>query len=83
MNIFRIIACVLVFAGALLDFAMVWNLADVPMGIMAIINLPVIVVLGKVALGALDDYAKQRKAGKDPEFKASSVGLQGKTDFWN
>lgn len=83
MNIFRVIACFLVFIGALLDFAMVWNLADVLMGIMAIINLPVIVILGKTALKALDDYAKQRKEGKDPQFKAASVGLQGKTDFWN
>ena len=83
MNIFRVTACFLVFIGALLDFAMVWNLADVLMGIMAIINLPVIVILGKIALKALDDYAKQRKEGKDPQFKAASVGLQGKTDFWN
>ena len=83
MNIFRVTACFLVFIGALLDFAMVWNLADVLMGIMAIINLPVIVILGKTALKALDDYAKQRKEGKDPQFKAASVGLQGKTDFWN
>lgn len=82
MTIFRIVACVLVFAGALLDFAFVWNLADVLMGIMAIINLPVIVVLGKTALAALKDYNEQRKVGKDPQFKASSIGLQGKTDFW-
>ena len=83
MTVFRIAACVLVFLGALMDFSMVWNLADVLMGIMAIINLPVIVVLGKIALAALKDYNEQRNAGKDPQFKASSIGLQGKTDFWN
>ena len=47
MNIFRLSACALVFFGALMDFSFVWNLADVLMGIMAIINLPVIVILGK------------------------------------
>ena len=83
MTVFRIAACVLVFLGALMDFSMVWNLADVLMGIMAIINLPVIVVLGKIALAALKDYNEQRNAGKDPQFKAASIGLQGKTDFWN
>lgn len=83
MTIFRIVACSLVFFGALLDFSFVWNLADVLMGVMAIINLPIIVVLGKTALAALKDYSEQRKAGKDPQFKASSIGLQGKTDFWN
>lgn len=82
MNIFRTIACLLVFVGATLDFGLVWDLADVLMGIMAIINLPVIVLLGKTALNALDDYIKQRKEGKDPQFKAASIGLNG-TDFWN
>lgn len=83
MTTFRIVACALVFVGALMNFSFVWNLADVLMGIMAIINLPVIVVLGKTALAALKDYSKQRKAGKDPQFKAVSIGLNGKTDFWN
>ena len=83
MTIFRIAACTLVFFGALMDFSMVWNLADVLMGTMAIINLPVIVILGKVALDALKDYSEQRKAGKDPKFKAASIGLKSKTDFWN
>ena len=82
MNIFRVIACVLVFVGATLDFGLVWDIADVLMGVMAIINLPVIVLLGKTALATLNDYIAQRKAGKDPQFKASSIGLEG-TDFWN
>ena len=82
MNIFRLISCVLVFVGATLEFGLVWDIADVLMGIMAIINLPVIVILGKTAINALDDYLKQKKSGKDPEFKASSIGISG-TDFWN
>lgn len=83
MIIFRICACILIFAGALMDFGMVWNLADVLMGFMTIINLPVIMILGKTALDVLKDYSEQKMAGKDPQFKASSVELKGKTDFWN
>lgn len=83
MNIFRVAACALVFVGALMDFSFVWNLADVLMGIMAIINLPVIVILGKTALDTLKDYKEQREAGRDPQFKVSSIELKGKTDFWN
>lgn len=52
------------------------------MGIMAIINLPVIVILGRTAMRALQDYMEQRRAGKNPVFKASSIGLKEKTDFW-
>jgi AGCS family alanine or glycine:cation symporter len=83
MNIFRVVACLIVFVGAMLEFGFVWNVADVLMGIMAIINLPVIVLLSKPALACLNDYIKQRKEGKDPVFKAETIGLKDQTDFWN
>lgn len=82
-TVFNVIAVLLVFVGPLLNFGVVWDLADVLMGVMAIINLPVIVILGGTAMKALKDYTDQRAAGKDPEFKAASIGLKEKTDFWN
>ena len=83
MNIFRAAACLVVFVGAQLSFGLVWDIGDVLMGVMALINLPVIVILGNTALKALDDYIAQKKAGKNPVFKAASIGLKEKTDFWN
>ena len=83
MTVFYVLSSAVIFVGALLEFGMVWNLADVLMGIMALINLPVIVLLAKPALAALKDYTGQRKAGLDPVFKASAIGLKDKTDFWN
>ena len=74
MNVFRLFAVVVVFIGAQLQFGLVWDLADVLMGIMAIINLPVIVILGNTALKCLDDYLVQKKEGKNPCFKAESIG---------
>ena len=79
---FRIVAALVIFLGAGLSMGLVWDIADVLMGIMAIINIPVIIILGKPAMGALSDYVAQRKAGKNPVFKAESVGLKGKTDYW-
>ena len=73
----------LVFVGAQLEFGLVWNIADVLMGFMAIINLPVIVILGGTAMKALKDYTSQRREGRDPVFKAASIGLKERTDFWN
>ena len=35
-----------------------------------------------IALDVLKDYSEQRIAGKDPQFKAASIGLKEKTDFW-
>ena len=39
-------------------------------------------ILGGPALRALDDYTEQRDAGKNPEFKASKIGLTQKLDYW-
>lgn len=82
MLIFRLIATALVFVGALLSAGIVWDTADMLQGCMVIINVPVIVILAKPALAALKDYMKQRREGKDPVFKASSIGLEGQTDCW-
>ena len=74
MNVFRLFAVVVVFIGAQLQFGLVWDLADVLMGIMAIINLPVIVILGNTALKCLDDYLVQKKEGK---IRASRLRVSG------
>ena len=82
LNSFRLAACLIVFLGAQMKFGLVWDLADVLMGIMTLINLPVILRLGGTAMRALNDYLEQKKSGKNPVFHASSIGLKEKTDFW-
>ena len=42
LNTFRIIASLIVLAGSVMEFGLVWSTADVLMGFMALINLPVI-----------------------------------------
>lgn len=83
MVFLRFIAIGIVCVGAVMDFSVVWDTADVLMGLMALINIPVIVLLSKPALECLEDYLKQKKEGKDPVFKAKNIGLKTKTDFWN
>lgn len=83
INAFRIIAALIVLAGATMEFGLVWNMADVLMGLMALINLPVILILGGPAIRAMKDYMKQKKEGKDPVFRAKDIALRDKTDFWN
>ena len=83
LSIFRTVAALLVFAGALLKFEVAWNLGDILMGLMALINLPVIIILGNQAIRCANDYVAQRKAGLEPHFKASSIGLNpDELDFW-
>ena len=82
MVLFRINAMIVIFIGAGQSIDLVWNLADVLMGLMALINLPVILILARPALDAMKDYSAQRKAGKNPVFKAKDIGLEGKTEYW-
>jgi AGCS family alanine or glycine:cation symporter len=82
LYIFRAAACVIVLIGATIEFGVAWNTADVLMGLMALINLPVIALLSKPALAALADYRAQRAAGQNPVFKAKDINLEVKTDFW-
>ena len=83
MTVYYIIASLLIFLGAGLSSDLLWGIADVTMGLMTHVNMPVIVILGKYAFRALDDYTKQRKEKKDPVFKAADINLPHKTDFWN
>ncbi len=81
--VIRVFAIVIVMVGAVASLGVVWDTADVLMGLMAVINVPVIFLLVKPAAACLDDYTKQKKAGKNPVFKASDISLKEETDFWN
>ena len=80
---FRLIATVIVFGGSLMEFSVAWSTADVIMGFLALITLPVIVLLGGPAVHCLKDYVRQKKSGKNPVFKAADIQLKDRTDFWN
>ncbi|MDO4808629.1 MAG: alanine/glycine:cation symporter family protein [Eubacteriales bacterium] len=83
MNAVRFIGAVLIFLGSIVSFGFAWDMADICQCILAFINIPVCIILGGVAYRALDDYVAKRAEGKDPEFKAASVGVKEATDFWN
>ena len=80
--VFRIIATILVFLGAVATAGLVWDTADMLQGFMVVINIPVILILIKPAMRCLSDYCRQRKEGKNPHFKAADIGLKEDTDFW-
>ncbi len=83
MTAYRIAASLIIFIGAGLSADLLWNIADITMGGMALINMPVIIILSKYAFRALNNYDEQRKQGKEPTFKVSDIGLPHKTDYWN
>ncbi len=78
--VYYVIASAVIFLGAGLSADLLWNIADITMGLMAIINMPVLFILGKYVFRALKDYSSQKKQGLSPTFKSESIGLD--TECW-
>lgn len=79
---YRILVLAMVMFGALAKVQLVWNMADLFMGLMAVINIVVILLLGKLASQVLDDYVVQRKKGLDPQFYAKNITGLKNTECW-
>ncbi|AHN21612.1 alanine:cation symporter family protein [Lysinibacillus sphaericus] len=82
MTVYRLLVLAMVMFGSVAQVQLVWNLADLFMGLMALINITVIMILGKIAFRVLDDFTLQRKAGKNPVFYAKSIPGLKNTDCW-
>ncbi|MEF9852782.1 MAG: alanine/glycine:cation symporter family protein [Hydrogenoanaerobacterium sp.] len=80
---FRIAAIIVIFLGAGLSMTAAWDMADLMMALMCLINLPACVILSKVAIDAYNDYDKQKKAGQNPVFHSADIGLNpDDLDYW-
>ena len=83
MTGFYIVCVLIIFAGAMMEMDVAWTLADLTMGGMTLINIPCCLLLSGQVIRALKDYEAQKKAGKDPEFRAEHIGLDAeKLSFW-
>ena len=68
--------------GGIVDNSVVWAMGDTGAGMMAWTNLLAIVLLAPKAFKIINDYEKQRKAGLDPIFDPSCVGIEDKNGVW-
>lgn len=85
MTVFRMLVLGFVYFGAVSESALVWDMGDLTMGIMALINLIAIALLHKLVLLLLKDYTVKRKLGKEPVFKLAEhpvLKRKIKTDIW-
>lgn len=80
---YRIALGVMIFVGSMMAIDVVWAMVDFSMIIMTLCNLTAILLLGKYAVRLLDDYQKQRKAGRDPVYKSSTIPeIEADTECW-
>ena len=80
--VYYVVASLLIFVGAGLSAKILWGVADITMGLMTIINMPVIIILGRYAFRALKDYRRQKKEGREPIFRAKDIGIDEDLDYW-
>ncbi|WP_391088210.1 amino acid carrier protein [Vibrio sp. NH-UV-68] len=71
LGIFRIIVLGMVMFGAMASLPVVWALADVSMGLMAIVNLVAILLLSGIVIKLAKDYNRQLDEGKLPTFDSN------------
>lgn len=82
LGIYRVFAALIIFVGAGLSADLLWGIADITMGAMTVINVPVIIILGKYALRALKDYDAKIKSGENITFKKEDIELPHEVDAW-
>lgn len=80
-TVLRIVLVVIAFFGSVQTASLAWGMANIGLGAMAWLNLITLIFLTKPALKVLNDYERQKKAGKDPVFDPVKVGIEG-ADFW-
>ncbi len=69
--LFRLVFLSMVMFGSLATLPTVWAMADVSMGLMAIVNLVAILLLSGIVIKLAKDYNRQLDAGKVPTFDAN------------
>ncbi len=83
MTGFHICCALVVLVGAVIPMNVAWAAADITMGFMTLINLPVCMLLSKVAIAALKDYESKKSEGGRIEFMARDIGLnEDELDYW-
>ena len=81
---FRLLLGVLVFVGGAATLDLAWGLVDFFMAVMTLCNLLALVLLGKYAVRCLDDYTAQRRAGRNPIYRSTTIPeIADETECWN
>ncbi|MFZ4452869.1 alanine/glycine:cation symporter family protein [Salibacterium aidingense] len=82
IQIFRVAFLIMVIIGSISQLDLIWALADIFMGSMALVNLIAVALLTKTAVAALEDYQSQRRLGHDPVFYNNSIPGLRNMDAW-
>lgn len=81
--IYRLFVVLLVLFGCLAELSLVWNLADLFMGLLCLTNLYAVIRLSKYAYMALKGYTSQKKHNiQEPTFDPKDLGDEKGVHAW-
>lgn len=71
--------------GANASLQQVWNLADMSLGLMTLVNVYAIVLLTPTIISLTHDYLNKKQQGENLSFRTGDVVIQGETapDVWD
>ncbi|MBQ0020404.1 MAG: alanine:cation symporter family protein [Bacteroidales bacterium] len=83
VQVFRFVTGFTVLAGGFMTLQQTWALVDLGMALMTLINLISIILLSRWVVRLYKDYFRQRKEGKDPVFRRSTLAeIQDDIECW-
>lgn len=79
-TIYTLLYLSMVYWGANASLKEVWNMADMALGLMTVVNISAIMLLTPTIVNLTRDYQVKLKTTNKPEFKLADVEIQGKTE---
>lgn len=68
ISVFRVVTGGLVLLSSRMTLQQAWGVVDLAMAFMTILNLVAVILLSRWAFFLMNDYRRQRREGRDPEF---------------
>lgn len=83
VNVYKFAVSAMVFTGAVTSLDLAWGLADIFMGLMTLVNLTALAFLWKYAVILLKDYEQQKRLGRNPVYRRSTIPkIASETECW-
>ena len=79
LHLFRVICMIPIFMGCVMSSEVAWNIADICMGLMAIVNIIFVLRGSNQAIKCLNGYSKLKKCNKPIKFIAKDIGIEKTT----
>lgn len=83
LRVFRVLVILAVLGGCLGSVDLIWNMADLFMGVMATINLIAIIPLSGLAVALLQHYLRQKAKGHNPVFHRDDLPQARNVTSWD